>query len=181
REQERSDVGDQTMLRFALCVVGVLAVAHLTGQAVCAQAKDETQKKKSLEGPFKELDTDGDGKVSKAEADADFKKVDANGDGYIDLEEVIKQRGAGKKDDADLRKRAQARIKDLDANGDGKVSKAEADASFKRFDLNGDGFIDAAEAAKALALPGVKTRLEGSFKVLDLDGDGKISKAEADA
>jgi Ca2+-binding EF-hand superfamily protein len=77
---------------------------------------------------FAALDTDGDGRVSKAEAGADpkyaerFAQMDANKDGFVDRtdrEAVAKQR----KDEW---------FKAADSNRDGSLSKAEFDAALAK-------------------------------------------------
>lgn len=81
------------------------------------------------------LDTDGDGRISRAEFVAPFDRLDRNHDGVIDASEMEGDGPGG---------RFLAR---LDTNGDGKVSRAEYEAPFARLDANGDGFIDQNEMA----------------------------------
>src|SRR3954471_11847592 len=79
------------------------------------------------------MDTDGDGKISRAEwkGPADmFDKLDANHDGYITADERPRGRGF------DMTK--------MDTNHDGKISKDEwkgRPQMFDRLDSNHDGFI----------------------------------------
>jgi hypothetical protein len=53
-----------------------------------------------LEARFKELDKDGDGKISKDEAPErmqdNFDRIDSNSDGFIDMTEMQKAMGAGR-------------------------------------------------------------------------------------
>ncbi|WP_326524356.1 EF-hand domain-containing protein [Sphingomonas sp.] len=93
-------------------------------------------------GPgFARLDTDRDGKVTRAEFAAEngraFARIDANGDGTVDKAEMAALPGRG---------RMAARA---DANGDGALTRAEYDAQaktrFDKLDTNGDGVLDAAE------------------------------------
>jgi len=100
-------------------------------------------------GPFRQLDTDRDGKVSKAEFEAGFAKLDKDGDGFITKEELGSarqgRRGAGKKGQGPQEKKnnpADLVFSKLDTDGDGKVSKAEFEAAFAKLDRDGDGFID---------------------------------------
>jgi Ca2+-binding EF-hand superfamily protein len=44
---------------------------------------------KHFEWNYKSIDTDGDGKISKAEFDSAFAKMDTNGDGYLSSEEFV--------------------------------------------------------------------------------------------
>ncbi|MGO4329722.1 EF-hand domain-containing protein [Cupriavidus sp. 2TAF22] len=96
---------------------------------------------------MKSIDTDGDGTISKAEADALFNKIDTNHDGKLDKSELaafhktsMEQRRAAMQADFE------ARFKAADKNADGALTKAEVQAGFprlaKRFDqldANHDG------------------------------------------
>ena len=90
------------------------------------------------------VDTDHDGKISKAEFDAEgaklFAKLDENGDGKIAANEMPQRHWArfgGKMFDR------------MDADQDGKVTKSEFEAAgdkmFQRLDKNGDGNIEKSE------------------------------------
>ena len=87
------------------------------------------------------VDTDKDGKISKAEFDAEgsklFAKLDDNGDGKITENEMPQRHWA----------RFGGQMFDrMDADKDGKVTKAEfqaaGDKMFQRMDKNGDGIIE---------------------------------------
>jgi Ca2+-binding EF-hand superfamily protein len=93
------------------------------------------------------VDTDKDGKISKAEFDAEgsklFAKLDGNSDGKISESEMPQRHWArfgGKMFDR------------MDADQDGKVTKAEFQAAgekmFQRMDKNGDGIIEKDEMQK---------------------------------
>ena len=107
-------------------------------------------------------DTDGDGRISQAEAlapaDARFREVDANGDGGVtadearalfearvpkEMQEKLKERG--------LEDPGGAFVQSLDANQDGQVDLAESQAptvsSFQAMDGDGDGFATADEVS----------------------------------
>lgn len=96
-------------------------------------------------GGMARLDTDGDGKVSRAEYDAQsarrFARMDINGDGVVDRAEMAALIGRG---------RMAGRI---DADGTGTLTRAQYDAQagqrFARMDANEDGLIDAAELRSA--------------------------------
>ena len=96
---------------------------------------------------LKRVDTDQDGKISKAEFDAEgsklFAKLDGNSDGKISESEMPQRHWArfgGKMFDR------------MDADQDGKVTKAEFEAAgaamFQRLDKNGDGIIEKDEMQK---------------------------------
>jgi len=110
---------------------------------------------------IKELDTNGDGKVSLDEARAPqmerFKEADTDGNGLISAAEA---RAAFEKHvPAEIMQQMKERglpdpgetfLKNLDRDGNGAVNRDEftqpAIESFKRMDANGDGLVDAAEA-----------------------------------
>jgi len=81
---------------ISLCLaVGLVPVALRSGEATPPQ-----QKRKSIEERFKQLDRNGDGKISKDEAPRwrSFTEVDKSGDGNVTLEEArqyFQQRNAG--------------------------------------------------------------------------------------
>ena len=95
---------------------------------------------------MKAADTNGDGAISRAEAQAlprlaqRFDTLDANRDGQLTREEFRAARGHAMRTGF---------IRHLDKDGDGKVSKAEAlaqaEARFNRADANQDGFLTAEE------------------------------------
>ena len=103
---------------------------------------------------FRESDTDGDGRLSRAEAPDRmlemFDRMDADGDGYVDESEMRRSQGArgmrpsgrGRGDMAD-------RLTRFDTDGDGRISREEAPermlGMFDRFDSNSDGFLDRQE------------------------------------
>lgn len=144
-----------------------LAVAALCGAALLSPAYGQPPEPPA--GPpvepadafIKQLDTDGDGKVSLDEAlkpqDARMAQVDSNGDGAITPEEASAAFKA--QVPPEMLKAMQERgmpdpgetfVKNLDKNGDGKVDKEEFQqptiGSFKRMDADSDGFAIREEA-----------------------------------
>ncbi|BBE72560.1 EF-hand domain-containing protein [Oharaeibacter diazotrophicus] len=92
---------------------------------------------------FRAADTDGDGRVTRAEfltaRAAGFDRLDRDGDGIVD-------RGGA------TGRLVARRVAAMDADGDGLVTRAEFEAAptpgFDRADGNGDGAVDAAELAR---------------------------------
>ena len=93
---------------------------------------------------LKAADTNGDGLISQAEAQAlprlagRFQAIDVNGDGQLSRDELRFARGKAMR---------AGFVRALDKDGDGKVSKAEALAKaeerFDRADANKDGYLRA--------------------------------------
>lgn len=138
------------MMRMSLSMIGraALAMAVLAPTAACAKPADQAASSKRdttaqaagvtlstfvarRERKLLAGDTDGDGKVSRAEFLAAAK--------------------SGKADPA-------KRFAKIDANGDGTLDRAEIDAMlsrrFKRQDTNGDGLLGAAERTAARSREG---------------------------
>ncbi len=113
--------------------------------------------KETADTKFRSMDTNGDGKVSRAEFEAfdqqKFARMDANGDGFVTAEELAAYEGGQGERSASASGNAADRFKKLDADGDGKVSAAEhkvaCDAMFARLDTDGDGYISQSEMMAA--------------------------------
>lgn len=96
---------------------------------------------------MKSVDTDRDGAISKAEADALFARIDANRDGKLDQGEMRAYRKAQHEQfRAEMRQRFDAGFQAADKDGDGALTKQEAEAgmpplarNFDRLDTNKDG------------------------------------------
>ena len=110
------------------------------------QAKTDQQDQKRKHGDFAQhilqrVDTDHDGKISKAEFDAEgaklFARLDTNGDGKIASDEMPQRHWA---------RFSGGMFNRMDTDHDGKVTKAEFQAAseqmFQRMDKNGDGVLE---------------------------------------
>ena len=101
---------------------------------------------------FNSADTDGDGKLSQAEAQAGmprlgerFAVLDGDGDGFISASDVRGHAAAGMGRGGSDRK---ARLAEADSDGDGQLSQAEVEAAMPRLaerfdavDSNDDGLL----------------------------------------
>jgi hypothetical protein len=100
---------------------------------------------------LKKLDSDGDGRVSRAEFVAGkqqkIQKLDANNDGVVTAGEAPAK--AEKKHWWSRSDKSADKVNTADANSDGQVTAAEAsaaaDIAFDKHDANADGFLTAAE------------------------------------
>ena len=134
----------------------LVVVAALMGVAAYAQ---DTKPPKPPHGgfDFATLDTDKDGKVTKAEVEAfraaKVKEMDANGDGKISADEMSAPRIAAVTER--IKTRSADMIKKLDTDGDGQLSAAEMAARpgpemlFDRIDANKDGAVTQEEVDAA--------------------------------
>ncbi len=124
-----------------------MSVEHMSGGPIHEQMEDKH---------FKEMDTNGDGMISKAEFDAahdkHFKEMDTNGDGKLSPDEMkaghqkMMEQGKNKHfDEADANHdgaltREEAKnmpmlskhFDEVDTNKDGKVTREELDAAMEK-------------------------------------------------
>lgn len=138
---------------FATCTMGLaalLAGAAMAGDSPRADSPHDTM----------HADTDGDGRVSRAEATAAsaersgewFDKLDLNKDGYITQDEMKQARETRHGMHGDMKEMMEQRFKEADTNGDGQLSLDEAQAKMPR--------------------------LAEHFSALDTDKNGQLSKEE---
>jgi Ca2+-binding EF-hand superfamily protein len=109
---------------------------------------------------FKMMDTNGDGKVSRAEhasaAKEMFAQCDANRDGVVTAAEMDAATAAkGEKPGKDDKTSAE-KIQVIDQNGDGQLTTAEHEAGtekmFAQMDKNGDGSLSKAECDEGMKM-----------------------------
>ncbi|HAK51203.1 MAG TPA: hypothetical protein DCM54_04775 [Gammaproteobacteria bacterium] len=114
------------------------------------------------EGPA-ELDTDGDGLISRDEfrlpEDRRRQRMDIDGDGTISQEEVAQHQEEADARQAEhiakKREKAAERFNAVDVDGDGSITTQEAeDHAFWRLDRDGDGYVSRQELRKQMGRAG---------------------------
>ncbi len=131
-----------TRNKILIASIGGALALGLTSAAVAGKSHhDRGGHKQAI---FGMMDADGDGKITRAEADAyrdgQMAKFDADGNGSLNPDEYVAMT-------EDFRRQMMlAKFKRLDADGDGMLSKDEvgsrADRMFQHMDRNDDGMIE---------------------------------------
>jgi Ca2+-binding EF-hand superfamily protein len=151
----------------ALACASGQALAQTANAPAAPQPLARTQVVQQLDADFKTLDTNGDGKLTKAEVQAaivkraaeaqamllqrqkqDFDKLDTNKDGRLTLAEYQAGTKISAKENA-----ADVRMAQLDTNKDGSITAAEFRAitlsQFDKLDKNKDGILQPSERPAA--------------------------------
>ena len=151
----------------ALACASAQAIAQAPVAPAAVQPLPRTQVAQKLDAEFKALDTNGDGKLTRAEVQAaiqkraaeaeamllqrqkqEFDKLDTNKDGRLTLAEYQAGTTISAKENA-----ADVRMAQLDANKDGTITAAEFRAltlsQFDKLDKNKDGVLSPQERPAA--------------------------------
>jgi len=112
---------------YALAIAALLGGHAMAGDSPRSDAPRDTPR----------ADTDGDGRVSRAEAEAAsskkssewFEKLDTNKDGYVTQDEISQAKATRR---ADMKARFDDRFQEADANKDGQLSLDEVQAKMPR-------------------------------------------------
>jgi Ca2+-binding EF-hand superfamily protein len=143
---------------------------------------------KGKHGLFARVDENGDGKVTRTEADVEIKRffegADQNHDGKVTKDELAALRD--QKLDK-MRTRMSDKLWSKDANKDGKLEKTELSKMperwFAKIDTNSDGALTKEELAAAGSV--MEQRFEGHaqerFAKLDTNSDGAVDLNEIKA
>jgi Ca2+-binding EF-hand superfamily protein len=146
-------LSQETSMKTTLTTCALAIAALLAGQAIAGDSPHSDSPGRN----FMSADKDGDGKVSRAEAQAAsdarisqwFDKLDLNHDGYVTPDE-LKQAHETRR--ADMQAKFDQRFADADTNHDGQLSLDEVQAK----------------------MPNLAQR----FSQLDTDKNGQLSKEE---
>ena len=119
-------------ITLSSCAVGIAALLAGTAYAGDPPKSDAPHGMKA--------DTDGDGRISRAEATSKgaersgawFDKLDTNKDGYVTQEEMKQARDTRHQMHGDMKEKMEARFKEADINGDGQLSLDEVQSKMPR-------------------------------------------------
>lgn len=156
----------RTLIAAAMASLFAITAAAPAFSAPDTAKHDPVKREKRINRMIKRTDTNGDGKVSRAEMAAalaaTFDVLDRNGDGRLTKSELANRKGvykahreqakaSGQRSKRVIRmpKRVEKHFEKIDANHDGAITKVElrqvAERMFLRRDKNGDGYISMAD------------------------------------
>ncbi len=194
RSAERSTNDSQTntgqVMKYSRISAAALTLSVAAALSVGEASARGAGSARCFGGHVMKLDGNGDGKVTREEAQAGklarFRVMDKNGDGFVTREEAQAAREAWRAEHPPRGGERRARgdhFANQDADEDGKLSRSEARMPsewFDETDANRDGYLTREEmrAAREAMKAGWKGK-RGPFAQLDEDGDGRLSTAEA--
>jgi hypothetical protein len=149
----RAHISQEIPMKTTLSTCALTLAALIAGPAFAGDKPTSDSRR----GDVMRADTDGDGRVSRAEATAAgsersgewFDKLDLNKDGYVTSDEMKQARETRR---GDMKQKMDERFKEADTNADGQLSLDEVQAKMPR--------------------------LAERFSTLDTDKNGQLSKEE---
>jgi len=165
-------------------IVFTLAVVSMAWSVMVVAQSDRGQERRG-QFDFKNLDKNGDGKVSRDEFPGPpqfFDRLDANGDGFITEDEISRMRQWR----GDRPRLGDNLLKLLDADNSNTVSREEfarITDLFARLDRDGDGALTSEELTGIafLSPEAGNPEVNALFEKYDANKDGKLSEEELKA
>lgn len=165
------------MIKPRLLVL-TLGLVLVTGATAALAQRGQQAGHKDHAAKLRKLDANGDGAISRQEAQGRgeklFAKLDANHDGLLSSEEL-------KAAQQDRRKGVGSKLfSKMDTNGDGSIQAGEFRGDpeqFARLDTNQDGSLTREELGRAAHL-GKGKRIGKLFETMDANDDNKIERSE---
>lgn len=171
RMNRRNIAKDEILEEYLMIRKTLMGAMIIGGFAVAVQAQPPMK----FGGGILQLDSDGDGRVSRVEFQppqhrrgGPFERADSDGDGTVSRDDLV----AAIDESADereqrMRERAIQRFDEADADGNGVVTQEEREnLAFSRADADGDGFVTEEEVeamhANRKSMRGARPRPDGA-------------------